>query len=55
MGKLEIFEGGESLTGSVRRALGEAPMPVCQTYHIDFFRCVIRKSFARPEGGEGRI
>lgn len=25
----------------------------CQAYHIDFVRCVIRKSYSRPEGAEG--
>ena len=53
MAKLETKGVGESLSGSVRRALAEAPSELCQTYHIDFFRCVIRKSFVRPELGGG--
>lgn len=47
MGKAD----GETLSGSVKRALAEASSPLCETYHIDFFRCVIRKSFARPSSG----
>lgn len=34
---------------AVRAALAEASGASCQAYHIDFFRCVIRKSFARPD------
>lgn len=55
MANTETFEGSESLSGSVKRALAEAPSSICQTYHIDFFRCVIRKSFARPGSVVGGI
>ena len=45
----------EPLSVSLKRAMAEASAAHCETYHIDFFRCVIRKSFARPESGVGAV
>ena len=47
---------GDAERSALRLAMALRPgvlSGACQAYHIDFVRCVIRKSFARPEGGEG--
>lgn len=53
MAKTGIQGNAESLSVSVKRAMAETASVHCETYHIDFFRCVIRKSFARSESGGG--